>query len=181
MLLFPLFSPKKWKHFFDRNKIMESVKRGEMNWKCKSKQISEFFPRYFDQGQRWVNNRLVCRTDTSLHHILIKTRSCGSPGLVVMRGGSCSEGHGFESQHHILDGHFSRLFVVKFVLFVWNDKNKRKEAGRVHFFLKGPVAVLGIRTRCRKMVSADGSTELWWPPYLWIDSLVPTLIWDKYT
>ena len=30
----------------------------------------------------------------------------GSPGLVVMGGGSCSEGRGFESQHHILDGHF---------------------------------------------------------------------------
>ena len=30
----------------------------------------------------------------------------GSPGLVVMGGDSCSKGHGFESQHHILDGHF---------------------------------------------------------------------------
>ena len=27
----------------------------------------------------------------------------GSPGLVVMRGGSCSEGRGFESQRRILD------------------------------------------------------------------------------
>ena len=31
----------------------------------------------------------------------------GSPGLVVMGGDSSSEGHGFESQHCILDGHFS--------------------------------------------------------------------------
>ena len=31
----------------------------------------------------------------------------GSPGLVIMVGGSCSKGHGFESQHHTLDGHFS--------------------------------------------------------------------------
>ena len=37
----------------------------------------------------------------------------GSPGIVVMGGDSCSEGHGLESQHHILDGHFSHLFVVK--------------------------------------------------------------------
>ena len=27
-----------------------------------------------------------------------------SPGLVVMGGDSCSEGRGFESRHHILDG-----------------------------------------------------------------------------
>ena len=33
-------------------------------------------------------------------------------------GGSCSDGHGFESQHHILDGHFSHLFVAKIVMFV---------------------------------------------------------------
>ena len=31
----------------------------------------------------------------------------GSPGLVVMGGDSRSEGCGFESQCHILDGHFS--------------------------------------------------------------------------
>ena len=29
----------------------------------------------------------------------------GSPGLVVMVGDSCSEGHGFEIQHGILNGH----------------------------------------------------------------------------
>ena len=30
----------------------------------------------------------------------------GSPGLVVMGRDSYSEGGGFESRHHILDGHF---------------------------------------------------------------------------
>ena len=30
----------------------------------------------------------------------------GSPGLMVMGGDSCSKGRGFESRHHILDGHF---------------------------------------------------------------------------
>ena len=39
----------------------------------------------------------------------------GSPGLVVMGGHSCTEGHVFESQYHILDGHFSHVFVVKIV------------------------------------------------------------------
>ena len=43
----------------------------------------------------------------------------GSPGLVVGMGGdSCSEGCGFESQHRILDGHVSHLFVIKVLLFV---------------------------------------------------------------
>ena len=42
----------------------------------------------------------------------------GSPGLVVMGGDSCSEGGGFESRHHILDGHFSLIFVVKIVMMI---------------------------------------------------------------
>ena len=48
----------------------------------------------------------------------------GSPGLVVMGGDSSPEGRGFESQHHILDGHFSHILVVKIVMFVWKDENK---------------------------------------------------------
>ena len=32
---------------------------------------------------------------------------------MVMGGDSRSEGCGFESWHHILDGHFSHIFVVK--------------------------------------------------------------------
>ena len=35
-------------------------------------------------------------------------------GALVMGGGSLSEGCGFESQLHILDGRFSYIFVVKF-------------------------------------------------------------------
>ena len=38
-----------------------------------------------------------------------------SPGLAVMGEDSCSKGGGFESQHHILDRHFSHIFVVKIV------------------------------------------------------------------
>ena len=50
-------------------------------------------------------------------------------------GGSCSDGHGFESQHHILDGHFSHLFVAKIVMFVWKDENKWKRGwGRPIFY-----------------------------------------------
>ena len=49
----------------------------------------------------------------------------GSPGRVVMWGDTCSKGHGFESQHHMMDGCFSHLFVVKIVVFVSKDENKR--------------------------------------------------------
>ena len=37
----------------------------------------------------------------------------GSPGLVVMGGDSCSEGCGFKSWHHILDGHFYTYICCK--------------------------------------------------------------------
>ena len=37
---------------------------------------------------------------------------------MAMGGASCSEGHGFESHHSILNRHFSHLFVLK-------DENKR--------------------------------------------------------
>ena len=37
---------------------------------------------------------------------------------MVLGGDSCSEGHGIESQHHILDGHISHLFVVRIVILV---------------------------------------------------------------
>ena len=42
----------------------------------------------------------------------------GSPGLVVMGGDSYSKSREFESRHHILDGHFSHVFVVKIVMCV---------------------------------------------------------------
>ena len=39
-----------------------------------------------------------------------------SLNVVVFGGDSCSEGCGFESQHSILNGHFSHIFVVIFSL-----------------------------------------------------------------
>ena len=42
-----------------------------------------------------------------------------SPGLVVMGGDLHSRGCEFESQHRILDVHYSHIFVVKIVMFVW--------------------------------------------------------------
>ena len=46
-----------------------------------------------------------------------------------MEGDSCSKGRGFESQHRILDGHFSHLFVVKIVMFE-KMKINEKEVGK---------------------------------------------------
>ena len=60
----------------------------------------------------------------------------GSPGLVVMGGDSYSKGREFESQHHILDGHFSHLFVVKILMCVEKTKINKKRPGLANFFLK---------------------------------------------
>ena len=59
----------------------------------------------------------MCLKDESLklHFVFTKKQYLmgWSPGLVVMGGDSCSKDREFESQHHILDGQFSHLFVVK--------------------------------------------------------------------
>ena len=45
------------------------------------------------------------------------TRQVGlSPGLVVMGGDSCTEGRKFESRYHILNRHFSHIFIVKILI-----------------------------------------------------------------
>ena len=71
----------------------------------------------------------------------------GSPGLVVMGGDSCSEGHEFESQHRILDGHdiFSHIFVVKIVMFVWKDNNKWKRGRGLPIIIKRIVSIRGSK------------------------------------
>ena len=56
-----------------------------------------------------------------------------------MGGDSCSKGREFKSRHHILDGHFfTYLFVVKFVLCVWKDKNKWKRGESWHIKNRPP-------------------------------------------
>ena len=58
-----------------------------------------------------------------------------SPGLVVMGGDFRSEECGFESQCHILDGHFFTLICCKIVLIiVWKrPKINEKRPGMDHF------------------------------------------------
>ena len=59
----------------------------------------------------------------------------GSPGLVVLGGYSCSEGHGFESQHCRCTGltFFHVYLFVKIVMIVWKDENKQKGGGDCPF------------------------------------------------
>ena len=45
---------------------------------------------------------------------------------MVIGGDVCSKGRGFESQHCLLEGHFSHLFAAKIVICVCKDKNKLK-------------------------------------------------------
>ena len=52
-------------------------------------------------SKSWLTDRVL----TSVHW--------GSPGLVKMGGDSCCEGHGFESQHWMLDGHFFTYICCK--------------------------------------------------------------------
>ena len=54
-------------------------------------------------------------------------------GLVVMGGDSCLEGREFESHHHVLDGHFSHIFVEKCSLFE-KMKIHKKRPGDGPFF-----------------------------------------------
>ena len=52
----------------------------------------------------------------------------GSPGLVVLGGDSRSEGCGFESQCHVLDGHdiFHVDLLLKLYCLFEKTENKRK-------------------------------------------------------
>ena len=62
----------------------------------------------------------------------------GSPGLVVMGRNSRSEGCGFKSQHHKLDGQFFTYICCKncYDVCLKRPKINEKEAGFGPFFLK---------------------------------------------
>ena len=94
------------KSWFKRTKINEK----EAGYGYLKRQLFSSFSYQcaFDSGSRvrnlpYSNCKLVKFSIKQLQHLLGKG---GSHGLVVIRGDPCSEGHGFESQHRILDGHF---------------------------------------------------------------------------
>ena len=51
---------------------------------------------------------------------------------MVMGGDSVSKGRRFRSKHHILDGHFSYLFVVKIACLFEKTKINEKRPGMAH-------------------------------------------------
>ena len=53
-----------------------------------------------------------------------------------MGGDSCPEGFGFESQHHILDGHFSHYLMYKVQCLFEKIIINEKEAGDDPFLKK---------------------------------------------
>ena len=61
------------------------------------------------------NNDLLGHNHCPAYHLF---RAVNYNHKAVMDYNSCSRGRGFESRRHILDGHFSHLFVVKIVFFV---------------------------------------------------------------
>ena len=54
---------------------------------------------------------------------------------MVMAKDSCYKCHGFESQHRILDGHFSYLFVLKIVILLGKTKINEKVGRDGPFFI----------------------------------------------
>ena len=79
----------------------------------------------------WTNDKRELNKQTELG---------GSPGLLVMGGGSCSKGRGFESGHRIPDGHdiFSCMICCKNCndVCLKRPKINQKEGGFGPFFLK---------------------------------------------
>ena len=74
-----------------------------------------------------------------------------------MGGDSCSEGRGFKSHCCILDGHFSHLYLVKIVMFVWKDKNKLKRGLRWPIFLKKHCYFLALCNAFKGRLSTNPS------------------------
>ena len=58
-----------------------------------------------------------------------------SPGLVVIGGDTCSEGREFESQDHLLHGHFFTLIFCKNCIVCLKRPKINKKVARVGAFL----------------------------------------------
>ena len=86
-------------------------------------------------GKTWRSPTPSTRNHLKINRMAIEG---GSLGLVVMGGDSRFEGHGFESQRHILDGYFFTLFFVKLYWCLFEKtKNKQKNRpGMAHFLKK---------------------------------------------
>ena len=68
-------------------------------------------------------------------------------GLVVMGVDSCSKGHGFESQHHILNGHYFTFICCKKCNFCFEKTKINEEEAEDGPFLKNKVITRTLRQR----------------------------------
>ena len=147
---FKLFPAKYAECIFYREKLLQKRREwGDDLQKC-SQRLPSFLPPSFNAtfynifenfNLSWTEEKHITHycsnyysnepRDGDNKRDQIKGRSLG---LVVMGRDSGSKGHGFESQHCILDEHFSHIFVEKIVLFVWKDW-KKLEARVGPFFL----------------------------------------------
>ena len=65
-------------------------------------------PSFFKKTKSWKGFEMIITNlsnEQNFDEIGYKNFEGGSPGLVVMGGGSRSKGRGFESRRRILDGH----------------------------------------------------------------------------
>ena len=123
-------------------RLFNTVDSKQVNVQNKSLPMTGFKPRTSGIRSNRSTNWATTTAPTSsviISHLLkvITTISIYQyflPGLVVMGRDSRSKGHEFESRHHLLDGHFSHIFVVKIVMFVQKDrKETKKRPGLAHF------------------------------------------------
>ena len=89
------------------------------------------------ESQTFANMRKLWRFKSTYLSLRIKIVG-GSPGLVVMGSNLHYEGCGFESQHHILYGHFFTCICCKNCndVHLKRPKINEKEAGVDPFFKK---------------------------------------------
>ena len=83
------------------------------------------------------------------------TKLGGRPGLVVMGGDSCPKGHGSESQHHILDGHFSPIFLYKNCNVCLKKMKINEKEVRIGPFKKSFMTTLSIKMTTSQFFMSD--------------------------
>ena len=102
-------SAKAWVQFLKlRIKIL--MKLGQEPWGLFHKTLQIRKLRIYSYGQILTVNLLInCQNSVIYGHFVVnyeeKSFMEQAPGLIVLGGGSCSDGRGFESRHCILDGH----------------------------------------------------------------------------
>ena len=103
-----------------------------------------------------------------------------------MGGDSWSDGRGFKSQHWMLDGHFSQIFVIKIEMYVWKDRNNWKR-GRDSPFLTYLFTVWCLRSKngllyyisplCRGSGCGSVGRAVTWYTRVWIQTSAKLLYW----